>query len=243
MPNLSIVKLNLDGVKTFRELEKNMEPKKKKSPRGAATTREKNYHHGDLRAALVEAAEAVLTERGVEGFTLRECARRAGVSHAAPAHHFKDAKGLLTEVAALGFERLTDAEEKARDAEADPKNRLLGTGIGYVRFAIAHPAQFQLMFQKGLVDHANPRLMKASRAAFMVFIDTYAAVYGVTFAPDMQKDTDPSVLREWSQVHGFATLSVQGQLGPTRTAAEIAKFMAFTRAVFEDAQKYGPPRK
>lgn len=219
-----------------------MEPRKKKpAKRTAAPAR--NYHHGDLRTALVEAAEAVLTERGVEGFTLRECARRAGVSHAAPAHHFKDAKGLLTEVAALGFERLTRAEREARDAEADPKNRLLGTGIGYVRFAIEHPAQFQLMFQKGLVDHANERMAKASGAAFQVFIEAYSEMYGTTFPSGIYKDTDPSVMREWALVHGFATLAVQGQLGPTRTPSDIAKLMKFTRAVFEDARKYGPPVK
>jgi AcrR family transcriptional regulator len=218
-----------------------MEPRKKLARRKSAP--EKNYHHGDLRAALVEAAEAVLTERGVEGFTLRECARRAGVSHAAPAHHFKDAKGLLTEVAALGFERLTEAERVVRDMEASPRNRLLGTGIGYVRFAIEHPAQFQLMFQKGLVDHANERLAAASAAAFQVFIETYSEVYGASFPPGIHKDTDPSVMREWALVHGFATLAVQGQLGPTRTGADISKLMKFTRAVFEDAQKYGPPLK
>lgn len=217
-----------------------MEPKKKK-PARRMPPQEKSYHHGDLRTALVEAAEAVLTERGVEGFTLRECARRAGVSHAAPAHHFKDAKGLLTEVAALGFERLTEAERNARDDESDPKNRLLGTGIGYVRFAIEHPAQFQLMFQKGLVDHSNERLAAASSAAFQVFIQAYSELYGVTFPAGMHKDTDPSVMREWALVHGFATLVVQGQLGPVQSAAGIANLMKFARAVFEDAQKYGPP--
>jgi AcrR family transcriptional regulator len=220
-----------------------MEPKKKKKAARRASQPPKNYHHGDLASALVEAAEAVLTERGVEGFTLRECARRAGVSHAAPAHHFKDAKGLLTEVAALGFERLTIAEREARDAESDPKNRLLGTGIGYVEFALSHPAQFQVMFQKGLIDQTNARFLAASSEAFQVFIETYSAVYGATFAPGIHKDSDPSVMREWALVHGFATLAVQGQLGPTRTAADIAALMAFTRAVFEDAQKYSPPLK
>jgi AcrR family transcriptional regulator len=199
-----------------------MEPKKRK-PARRMQPQEKSYHHGDLRTALVEAAEAVLTERGVEGFTLRECARRAGVSHAAPAHHFKDAKGLLTEVAALGFERLTEAERNARDDESDPKNRLLGTGIGYVRFAIEHPAQFQLMFQKGLVDHSNARLAAASSAAFQVFIQAYSELYGVTFPAGMHKDTDPSVMREWALVHGFATLVVQGQLGPAQKRGRDCK--------------------
>ena len=66
----------------------------------------KTYHHGDLRRQLIAAAERIIVERGVEGFTLREVARRVGVSPAAPSHHFKDAKGLLTEVALLGFRDL-----------------------------------------------------------------------------------------------------------------------------------------
>ncbi len=213
-----------------------MEQRKKKPSRRA--TREKTYHHGDLAAALVEAAEAVLTERGVEGFTLRECARRAGVSHAAPAHHFGDAKGLLTEVAALGFERLTAFEREARDAEPAEK-RLIGTGLGYVRFALSHPAQFQLMFQKGLVDHANERLAAASRAAFDVFIETYMQANGVTFPEGMFKDADPSVMREWAMVHGFATLAVQGQMGPATSPSGIQNLMNFARAVFDNAQPQG----
>jgi AcrR family transcriptional regulator len=219
-----------------------MELRRKKAARRKAP-QAKNYHHGDLAAALVEAAEAVLTEKGVEGFTLRECARRAGVSHAAPAHHFKDAKGLLTAVAALGFERLTEQEKKARDAESDPKDRLLGTGMGYVSFALSHPAQFQLMFQKGLIDHENERFTAASRAAFEVFIQTYIEAFDVTFPEGMFKDADPSVMREWALVHGIATLAVQGQLGPTRSSADIQKLMGFTRLVFENARKYGPPMK
>lgn len=213
-----------------------MEQRRKKPARRSA--REKTYHHGDLAAALVEAAEAVLTERGVEGFTLRECARRAGVSHAAPAHHFGDARGLLTEVAALGFERLTASEREARDEEPAGK-RLIGTGLGYVRFALSHPAQFQLMFQKGLVDHANERLATASRAAFDVFIETYMQANDVTFPEGVFKDTDPSVMREWALVHGFATLAVQGQMGPAASPSEIQNLMNFARAVFDGAQSHG----
>ncbi len=218
-----------------------MDLKKKRPLKRKTPARVKAYHHGDLAVALVDAAETVLTERGVEGFTLRECARRAGVSHAAPAHHFKDAKGLLTEVAALGYERLTEAERKAREEEADPKDRLLGTGIGYVRFALSHPAQFQLMFQRSLIDRTNARFIAASRAAFQVFIETYIEAFGTNFPAGMDRDTDPSVMREWALVHGFATLAVQGQLGPTDTTADIAKLMAFTRTVFESARKYGQP--
>lgn len=214
-----------------------MSVSKKKTAKRKSASRPKAYHHGDLATALVDAAEAVLTERGVEGFTLRECARRAGVSHAAPAHHFKDAKGLLTQVAALGFERLTEAERDARDEEAHPKNRLLGTGTGYVRFALSHPAQFQLMFQKALIDHENARFVAASSAAFQVFIETYVEVFGSNFAAGASKDADPSVMREWALVHGLATLAVQGQLGPADSASDIERIMTFARAVFENASK------
>ncbi len=214
-----------------------MESKKKKPARTAAK-RAKTYHHGDLAAALVEAAEAVLTERGVEGFTLRECARRAGVSHAAPAHHFKDAKGLLTEVAALGFERLTEAQQAARSAEPELTKLLIATGTSYVRFALTHPAQFQLMFQNGLLDHNNTRFAAAGRAAFAIYAETYAAVRGepAQGAIGAEKVSDPGVLQQWALVHGLATLAVQGQLGPNRGDAAIKHLTAFVRRVLENAR-------
>src|SRR3546814_1306446 len=107
------------------------------------------YHHGARRAALIEATEAILAERGLEGFTLREAARRVDVSPAAPLHHFGSAAGLLTEVAVLGFEALTQhLREGAQSGGSDPGARLRAQGMGYVRFALAYPARFQLMFRK-----------------------------------------------------------------------------------------------
>jgi AcrR family transcriptional regulator len=209
------------------------------------TAREtKTYHHGDLAAALIEAAETVLTERGVEGFTLRECARRAGVSHAAPAHHFGDARGLLTEVAALGFERLTEAQRAARNVEPDLTKQLIATGTAYVRFAISHPAQFQLMFQSRLLDHKNERFIAAGRAAFAIYAETYAAVRGepAKGAVGAEKVSDPGVLQQWALVHGLATLAVQGQLGPNRGDAAIKHLTAFVRQVLENARKQSQPK-
>lgn len=219
---------------------RSMESKRKKAARHRPQ-RANSYHHGDLAAALIEAAEAVITERGLEGFTLRECARRAGVSHAAPAHHFRDAKGLLTAVAAVGFERLTEAQKKARAAEPKSRNRLLGVALGYLEFAFSHPTQFQLMFQQGLLDQEDERYRAASRAAFAVYIETYAEVYGFKFREDIEKISHPSVLREWAMVHGLATLTVQGQFGPARSDTDVARIKKLTRAALEDAQKYGLP--
>src|SRR5262252_10708100 len=90
------------------------------------------YHHGDLRRQLIAAAERIIMERGVDGFTLREATRRVGVSHAAPAHHFKDAKGLLTEVALLGFRDFTAALEAAdKLGGGDAARRLDEQGKAY----------------------------------------------------------------------------------------------------------------
>ena len=99
----------------------------------------RGYHHGDLRQALIAAAEQLVVERGVDGFTLREAARRAGVSPAAPAHHFKDMRGLLTAVAHLGFRDFADALEAAdRRGGADPQSRLRAQGAAYVALSLIH---------------------------------------------------------------------------------------------------------
>ena len=105
------------------------------------------YHHGDLRAALLAAAEVELAEAGIEAFSLRQVARRAGVSHAAPTHHFGDGQGLLTALAAEGYRRLlaTQAAHEAR-AAPDARAQLVAAGVGYVDFAMTSPALFRLLF-------------------------------------------------------------------------------------------------
>src|SRR5215475_1526755 len=100
------------------------------------------YHHGDLREALIKATDAILAERGLEGFTLREAARRAGVSPAAPAHHFGSAAGLLTEVAISGFQELTRFLRTGASKASDPEARLRHQGVSYVRFALTYPGRF-----------------------------------------------------------------------------------------------------
>src|SRR5215212_9346147 len=105
-----------------------------------ARKRPKTYHHGDLREALVAAAVGLLEQKGLSGFTLRQCARRAGVSHAAPAHHFATAADLLAEIAARGYERFVAALGKAADrADVSPLARLQAMGRAYVAFALANP--------------------------------------------------------------------------------------------------------
>lgn len=175
------------------------------------------YHHGDLRHVLIETAEQLLTERGVEGFSLRECARRAGVSPAAPAHHFGNVTGLLTAIATLGFEGLCRAMEEAAAAGATPTARLRGLGRGYIRYALEHPARFRVMFGRFPLERGDPALAQAGQRAFGLLATANEAL------PGRGGDASSLVLA-WSAVHGFATLALDGQMPfvdgqPDRAAA------------------------
>jgi AcrR family transcriptional regulator len=184
------------------------------------TPRER-YHHGDLQRALIAAAEAILIERGVEGFTLREAARRAGVSAAAPAHHFGSAAGLLTEVALLGFETLTHfLRDGAAEGGTDPAARLHGQGLGYVRFARTHPARFLLMFRKDRLNWEDARLRAAGQAAFVELEDAVRAYRGIAAGGPLDRAALATVLAAWSVVHGFAHLALDGKFDALGGAQE-----------------------
>jgi AcrR family transcriptional regulator len=162
------------------------------------------YHHGDLRKALLAAAEAELAARGIEAFSLRSVAKRAGVSHAAPAHHFGDAQGLLTALAAEGFRQFL-AAQSAREALAaqDPVSRLVAAGLGYVDFAMARPTLFRLMWQSGRPDFDSPDLGQAARAAYQHLVDQVSAAGGRSTAEEAAA---------WAMAHGLADLLASGRL-------------------------------
>jgi AcrR family transcriptional regulator len=169
------------------------------------------YHHGALRQALVQATESLLAERGAEGFSLREVARRAGVSPAAPAHHFGDAAGLLTAVASLGFEGLTQALQAA-DARggADARAALRGQGLAYVHFALQHPGRFRLMFRQGKL-HADATLLQHANAAFEVLACGVRRGFGLAADAAMDERQWNAVVALWSLVHGYAHLAIAGK--------------------------------
>lgn len=183
------------------------------------------YHHGDLRNALLAAAAEVLAERGVDCLTLRECARRAGVSHAAPAHHFGDATGLLTAVATLGFRNLTTAMQAARAGITDPGERLRAIGRGYVGFAREHPAQFRLMFQSGRMSLGDPDHMAAGRSAFEELEEAVRALTDEG-GPSMSPDALALLVRAWSLVHGFSHLLLEGQFDGAAGETGLDAFVA-----------------
>lgn len=167
-------------------------------------TEARPYHHGDLRAALLAAAEAELAERGVEAFSLRQVAKRAGVSHAAPAHHFGDAQGVLTALAAEGFRQFL-AAQAAREAVAapDPDAQLVAAGLGYVDFALARPALFRLLWQSERPNFGDADLGRAARAAFQHLVDQVAAAGGRSTADEAAV---------WAAAHGLADLLAAGRL-------------------------------
>jgi AcrR family transcriptional regulator len=185
------------------------------------------YHHGDLRRALIAAAEDIIMERGVDGFTLREAARRAGVSPAAPAHHFKDARGLLTEVALLGFRDFGAVLAAAdRRGGQDPGRRLREQGIAYVSFALRHPARFQLMFRADKHDRDNAELVRAARQSYAVLEAAIRAALGSAATRRLDLAGNGLLIANWSLVHGFAHLALGGELagpGRGRGAAAILK--------------------
>lgn len=169
------------------------------------------YHHGDLRAALLAAAEEELAEKGIEGFTLRGCARRAGVSHAAPAHHFKDVRALLTELAAIAFEGLSASMERyAALAEPGTLNYVAAIGRGYIAFAVAHPRQFQLLFRIGSLDCHDPHYHAAAEEAFTYPVRAVGAYRGVD-DPMAEPERAAEVVGIWSMAHGLAELLLAGQ--------------------------------
>lgn len=153
-----------------------------------------------LRDALISAGIALLAEGGMANLTLRRAAARAGVSHAAPAHHFDGLPGLLTAIAARAFRTFADMLHAAREAAGpDPRARLNGTCQGYLTFAATHAGLFHLMFLAPQVNRADPDLMPHANRSYQILREAC-----LPYAK-----TDPDEVLEvavWSMVHGYALL-------------------------------------
>lgn len=164
------------------------------------------YHHGDLRRALIDTALAMVTEEGVWNFTLREVARRAGVSHAAAYNHFEDKSALLAEVATLGFESLRQAMEAAAGGHPrSARQAFAGIGAAYVRFGVEHPAHYRLMMGPELTDKARyPALHAASESAFRVLL-TGVLERAQASGQVRRGPVHDQALAAWSLVHGLTT--------------------------------------
>lgn len=187
------------------------------APDATSENSRRPYHHGDLRRAILTAALDVIAADGPSALSLRDLARRAGVSHAAPAHHFKDRTGLLTAIAAEGFGLLAGAIGEAAD--------LKDAGVRYVRFAREHPAHFQVMFAPELLRDGDLELVTARALAGDALSGAVSAVPPEGRGPDARL----AGVAAWSLAHGFATLllghnldGAVGERGPEEVFRELA---------------------
>lgn len=169
-----------------------------------------NYHHGNLRQALLQASLDLLEESGEAGFSLRELARRVGVSANATYRHFANKEALLMGLAAEGF-RLFGTEQMClwQDTSGSPADRFLAAGCGYVQFACAHPALFRLMFGRQAASKRSDELAQASQLAFTGLRTCVASVLAL---PPESDTVQLAATNAWALVHGFSHLILDGQL-------------------------------
>lgn len=204
--------------------------------KAAAKTAPKPYHHGSLRESLLQAAEALLAERGAHALSLRDVAKMAGVSHAAPYHHFASLEELLAAVAQRGFVHLGDAMAAAAGG-VDVRENLLAICEAYVAFAMQQPAQFRLMFGPLLArKHEYAELRDSAERSFGVLMQA-AQAYDTTGGPLLG-------LSGWSLAHGLANLAIDGAFEslpiPSAPPQALARLMA--ERLLPPAASGSPPR-
>jgi len=175
------------------------------------STNDRPYHHGDLRRTLIETAMGMLREDKGWQFTLREMARRAGVSHAAPYKHFPDKAALLSEMALIGFDRLREALTAARlSSPTSLRGAFFAMGRAYVRFGTGNPALYRLMFSADAGKAVDVHLHQRALAAFNVLIDLMQS--GQTERVLRQRDVRHQATACWAQVHGITMLTIDSLL-------------------------------
>jgi len=177
------------------------------------TGQRRGYHHGNLREALVEAAQILIAESGPAGFTIAEAARRAGVSPGAPYRHFRDAEALLAEVALRGFERLAVALRLAwHDGKPEPIQAFETIGRAYLAFAREEPAFYAAMFEARIDAEAHPGLLAASERAFAV-LRTAAETLTASAPGPARPPALMVALHVWAMSHGIASLFCRADAG------------------------------
>lgn len=171
------------------------------------------YHHGDLRAALLRSALELVAEGDLQRLSLREVARRAGVSHAAPYHHFEGKNDLLAAVAAQAFERLRDRLQEAIRGRRSPRTRLEAAAHAYLDFARENPSYFRVMSMPELAYVETPdgrAKLEAAQAAFALLVELVAAASPVALG---DADLRGLAVTVYATLHGFARLCIDGGVG------------------------------
>ena len=184
--------------------------------------RPSQYHHGDLRRALVEQALRTIQSEGVRGVTLRGVGETLGVSRTALYRHFKDKGALLAEVAREGFRTFRQELVDAWEGAGRGLPGFEAMGLAYVRFAVANPSHYRVMFGGFVVGTPDAELMKEAGAAFQALVDAIVWLQ----QHGLMRDDDPLQLARciWAVVHGIATLLIDGQLGRETDAGAFTRF-------------------
>ena len=183
-----------------------IDPKLNSVQTGKAVSRKRStYHHGDLRTALIQAADEIISESGIEQFSLRAAAKRADVTPGAPAHHFGSARGLLTEVAILAFDRLSTYLERVGRFD-DAAEDMRAVTLGFVQFAFDFPGHYRLMLRKDLVDRTEPRYKLSADKHAMRVKQAIAAYQGKQGLSLEHLEDATELLAGLSLMHGLANL-------------------------------------
>jgi AcrR family transcriptional regulator len=188
---------------------------------------ERPYHHGDLRRAIVAAAVDILSETQSLEFSLRELARRAGVSHNAPYKHFADKRELLAAVSTAGFEQLTRRMSSGLEAHTTARAQLFAVLRAYVQHGVDNPALYRLMFGGYLSgpDDARPAIERAAaertKALLTGLIVNGGLGHPIPDTPRNERKIAGAILACWSLVHGATMLLADGLVGPRKKSAAL----------------------
>lgn len=206
-----------------------------------SSKQETAYHHGDLKQALLDAAEALLEEGGVAGLSLRNVARKAGVSHTAPYRHFADKTALLNALATVGYQRLADGMMAAVQRHPDdPKAQMDEAGQTYVRLAVRHPEMTHLMFGGTLkpVSHEEtPECHNMSFAGLLRIVEN--GLEAGIFHPRPARDI---AITAWATMHGLSLLVTSGKMQDAlQTEAQIEQLVRMVEEVLSNGLFRTPP--
>lgn len=208
-----------------------------------ATPPLKTYHHGDLRHAMLDAVAAVVREHGIAQVSLREVARRVGVSHTAAIHHFGNKAGLLTAFAAQGYVEMAESVLASLSA-ARPKDgpaMLEAGGRGYVKFAVRDPERFQAMFQLDQLNRHDPHFVEARDAAYSLLTRAITRCHEEGYIGTA--DVRVVAAAAWSLAHGLSALWISGRLGERIGATDPNDVAAKVTRLFVDSVLRGGARR
>ena len=195
-------------------------PAKAKTVKAGQPKPKTAYHHGDLRAALMRSALSLIEEHGVKGLALSDAARMAGVSVAAPYRHFEDKEALLAEIAVEGFVLFRDALARAsRSNPEDKVKRLVEMGVAYVEFALQHRSHFKVMWEGGFSKAKYPEVGQTAYEAYLLLEKA-----ALDLMPGAYRQ-QALISTAWSVVHGYATLTLEGELAVVGTEQNGRKLL------------------